>query len=444
MTDREPDTDLPPGFDVANRPGTAASRHQNERGMTRRRVLGLAGATAGAVAAGSVAGGAIVRQRDNRSRDTRSGVVPFYGAHQAGIATPAQDRLLFASFDLVTDRRTDLQDLLAEWTTAAARLTRGDTVGAQPASAEAPPVDTGEALDLAPAGLTLTFGFGPTVFSGPHGDRFGLAGRRPAALADLPAFAHDALDPARSGGDLCVQACGNDPVVCFHAIRNLTRIGRGAVVLRWSQEGFGRTSSTATNQVTARNLMGFKDGTANLRAGTRLFDDNVWVRATDDPGWMRNGSYLVTRRIRMLIENWDRSSLADQEQTIGRVRVSGAPLGGHAEFDPVNLEANDANGQRLIPARAHIAVANQDANKIHILRRGYNFTDGVDPRLGELDAGLFFIAYQRDPRRQFVPLQRKLAANDALNEYIKHVGSAVFAVPGGIRPGEHIAPRLFT
>ena len=213
--------------------------------------------------------------------------------------------------------------------------------------------------------------------------------------------------------------------------------------LRWSQEGFGRTSSTTKEQATPRNLLGFKDGTDNLRAGTAELEENVWAHAGDDPAWMVDGSYMVTRRIRNLIEIWDRSSLSEQERVIGRVRSTGAPLGGTDEFQPVDLAATDAAGQPLIEPDAHIALANQDALGIHILRRGYNFTDGLDPRVGQLDAGLFFIAYQRDPRSQFVPMQERLSKSDLLNEYIKHVGSAQFAVPPGVQPGGWWGQTLF-
>jgi deferrochelatase/peroxidase EfeB len=299
-------------------------------------------------------------------------------------------------------------------------------------------------LGLSAANLTLTFGFGPSLFvHAGDGDRYGLASRRPAALVDIPAFPGDLLDPARSGGDVCVQACGDDPQVLFHAIRNLTRIARGIAVVRWVQEGFGRTSSTTSSQVTPRNLMGFKDGTNNLRADHAGFASNVWATSGDGASWMVDGSYLVARRIRILVEIWDRSSLADQEATIGRHRDTGAPLGAVDEFAPIDLSATNPDGTHVTPVDAHIALANQDANAIHFLRRGYNFTDGVDATLGQLDAGLFFLAYQRDPRAQFIPMQDKLARIDALNEYIKHVGSAVFAVPPGIAPGGWIGETLF-
>jgi deferrochelatase/peroxidase EfeB len=320
----------------------------------------------------------------------------------------------------------------------------GEEVGGPSEDPAAPPDDTGEALGLGPARLTITFGFGPTLFSLNGHDRFGLASKRPVQLADLPPFPSDVLEPDRSGGDIAVQACADDPQVAFHAVRNLARIGRGTAVMRWSQLGFGRTSSTSRAQETPRNLMGFKDGTNNIKLEDEAaLAEHVWAGAHDEPAWMRGGSYLVARRIRMLIEVWDRASLGDQEATIGRTKTIGAPLGGHGEFDHVDLAARSRSGLPTIPADAHIRLAAPTENRgIRILRRGYSFTDGMDPRLGQLDAGLFFIAYQRDPRRQFVPLQRHLARTDALNEYITHTGSAVFACPPGVAPGDYIGGTL--
>jgi deferrochelatase/peroxidase EfeB len=212
--------------------------------------------------------------------------------------------------------------------------------------------------------------------------------------------------------------------------------------MRWSQLGFGRTASTSRGQDTPRNLMGMKDGTANIRAeDTDAMSRFVWVGG-EGPAWMRGGSYLVTRRIRMLLEVWDRSSLEDQERTIGRHKYSGAPLGAHPEFDPLDLDAGK-DGQPAIPVDAHVRLASAQVNDgERILRRGYSFTDGVDERLGELEAGLFFICFQRDPERQFVAIQRRLGSSDALNEYIKHVGSAVFAVPPGAPPGGYVGQTL--
>jgi deferrochelatase/peroxidase EfeB len=193
--------------------------------------------------------------------------------------------------------------------------------------------------------------------------------------------------------------------------------------------------------------MGFKDGTRNIKAEDASdMDDYVWVGAESDQPWMRGGSYVVTRRIRMHIEGWDRDFLQDQENVIGRTKVVGAPLGGRHEFDTPDFHAAGTDGTPVIPADAHIRLASHEQNGgLRILRRGYSFTDGTDPATGELDAGLFFICYQKDPRTQFVPLQRKLGTNDALNEYIEHTSSAVFACPPGVRAaGDYWASGLFT
>ncbi|GAA4087627.1 MULTISPECIES: iron uptake transporter deferrochelatase/peroxidase subunit [Actinomadura] len=395
--------------------------------VSRRALLGWGGAglALGVTASGGAAAAAIGLGGDEPDSGD---AVPFYGTHQAGIATPVQDRLHFAAFDVTTDDRQALISLLREWTRAAARMTAGEPVGegAVGGLPEAPPDDTGEALGLRPSRLTLTVGFGPTLFTKDGKDRFGLAARRPAALIDLPPFPGDALDPARGGGDLCVQACADDPQVAVHAIRNLARIGFGKVSVRWSQLGFGKTSSTTPDAHTPRNLMGFKDGTRNISGtDTAALDEHVWVRPQDGPAWMVGGSYLVARRIAMNIETWDRAPLKEQEDIFGRTKGEGAPYGARREHDEPDLNA--------MPADAHVRLAHPDSNGgARMLRRGYSYTDGTDG-LGRLDAGLFFLAYQRDIRRGFLPVQTRLARSDALNEYIRHVGSAVFAIPPGVR-----------
>lgn len=402
-------------------------------GVTRRRLLGAGAGTLGGVA---LAGGGYALGREQDDETLGPATVPFRGRHQAGIATEAQDRLHFAAFDLTLDTADDLRELLAEWTRAAARMTAGRPAPGPSHSQFAPPADTGEAFGLPASRLTVTFGLGPSVFERHGEDRFGLRGRMPRALRPIPLLPGDELAPERSDGDLCVQACADDPQVAFHAVRNLARLARGAAVMRWSQLGFGRTSTTTRSQSTPRNLMGLKDGTNNLRAeDTKALAKHVWVGA-EGPAWMRDGTYLVARRIRMLIETWDRASLKDQEDTIGRHKYSGAPLGGRDEFDPVNA--------RRLPVDSHVRLSDQRTTGQFLLRRGYSFTDGMDSRTGQLDAGLFFICFQRDPHRQFVPLQRRLGLNDALNEYIKHTGSALFAVPPGASRTGFVGERLFS
>ncbi|WP_326723553.1 iron uptake transporter deferrochelatase/peroxidase subunit [Streptomyces sp. NBC_00243] len=394
---------------------------------SRRSLIGWGGA--GLALGAAAAGGAVAMTRTGNDVDpaaAESGAaIAFHGANQAGIATPVQDRLHFAAFDVKTDDRAAFVQLLKDWTEAARRVTGGQAVGegAYGGLAEAPPDDTGEALGLKPSRLTLTIGFGPSLF-----EKFDLAGRRPEALVDLPKFAGDNLDRNRSDGDLCIQACADDPQVAVHAIRNLARIGFGKVVMRWSQLGFGKTSSTTPDAQTPRNLMGFKDGTRNI-AGTETdrLKKFVWVDEKDveeNSAWMNGGSYLVARRIRMNIETWDRTPLQEQEDIFGRDKGEGAPVGKAKERDEPFLKAMKPD--------AHVRLAHPDSNDgATLLRRGYSFTDGTDG-LGRLDAGLFFLAYQRDVRTGFIPVQRNLAI-DTLNEYIQHVGSAVFAIPPGVR-----------
>jgi deferrochelatase/peroxidase EfeB len=427
-------------------PGKGAGPGGSGPRLSRRQLLtsiGAGGAALG-LAGGAYTLGYELGQPPSPEPALATRAVPFYGERQAGIITPQQDRLHFAAFDVTAKKPVELVELLRVWTRAAARMCNGDPAVPGDPVPEAPPADSGEVVGLPPARLTITFGFGPSLFGRPgSGDRFGIAKHRPAELDDLPPLPGDQLDPARSGGDIGVQACADDPQVAFHAIRNLARIGRGSVVLRWSQLGFGRTSATSNLQETPRNLQGFKDGTNNLKAEhVDLLNEHVWVPRDAAEEWMRGGTYMVVRRIRMLIEVWDRATLHDQEETIGRQRASGAPLGGKDEFDVVDFTARRPDGKPVIPANSHVRLAAPDINGgAMLLRRGYSFTDSLD-RLGQLDAGLFFICFQRDPRRQFVAIQRNLGARDALNEYISHTGSGLFACPGGIRPGSYVGEPL--
>jgi deferrochelatase/peroxidase EfeB len=407
--------------------------------FSRRTLLGWTGA--GAAVAGAGLAGYAVGSDATPASAPPDDVVAFRGPYQAGITTPAQDHLYFTALDLTSTSRADVQRTLAEWTEAAERMTSGREVtenGALPANPQVVPPDTGEALDLPAASLTVTVGFGPSFF-----DKLGLADRRPAGHADLPAFARDRLDPARTGGDLCIQACANDPQVAVHAVRNLVRIGFGTTSVRWAQLGYGRTSSTSENQPTARNLFGFKDGTRNLKAEEPgLLDEHVWVQRGDGPDWMTGGTYLVARRIRMHLETWDRASLGEQEAIIGRAKGNGAPLGGVAESDPPDFQAVDANGTPLIPHNSHVRLASAEShNGAQMLRRSFNFVDGVDGR-GHLDAGLFFVCFVRNLQTQFVPVQRTLSADDRMMDYLEHTGSAVFACPPGLRDGEYWGQRL--
>ncbi|OBI04559.1 iron uptake transporter deferrochelatase/peroxidase subunit [Mycobacterium scrofulaceum] len=414
--------------------------------VSRRRVLGgaaLAGLTGAAgaglagyaLAAGRDGGGAVGGGDDDV--DLRRSY-PFYGQpHQGGIATPPQRYAMFMSFSLAAGvRRTDLHTLLARWSAAAAILQQGKPVGTvQPRVDVQPPVDTGEAFGLSPAGLTVTIGLGPSIF----GDRFGLARRRPAVFTDLPPLNGDNLDPRLRGGDLSVQACADDPQVCYHAVRNLARLARDIVSPSWAVLGFGRASA-GPGQHTPRNLLGFKDGTRNVTTDAE-YDRFVWVRDSDQP-WMTGGTYQVVRKIRMLLETWDVDRIGNQQRIFGRTKEEGAPLSGGGEFDAPDFAAKGADGSPLIDPMSHVALAARENNDgIMIRRRSYNYTDGLDAN-GQLNAGLLFVSYQKDPQ-DFIRLQNRLGAHDLLNEYVRHIGSAIFAVPPAPAEGHYIGQSLF-
>jgi deferrochelatase/peroxidase EfeB len=415
-----------------------------QRGLTRRHLLAAGGGALGLVAAAGA--GYAVGDASGATPDasSRFELVPFEGEWQAGIATPAQARLVFGSFDFLGADARELRELLRSWTDAARLMTAGQPVGTPAGELLLPPEDTGEALGLPPSRLTITIGLGSELFERDGEDRLGLRTHMPTGLRPLGPLPGDQLDPARSGGDLCVQACADDPQVAFHAVRNLLRIGRGQVELRWLQLGFDANTATTTAGDTPRNLMGFKDGTNNIKVDEAdRMDRFVWLDRSEPQAWMRGGTFLVARRIRMLIETWDHSPLREQQTVIGRYKVSGAPLTGRREHDTPDLDAKGIHGQPAIPLDAHIRLAAPKDNKgATILRRGYAYTDGIDPRTGLLDAGLFFISFQRDPATQFAAIQRKLGTMDALTEYIQHTGSGLFAVPPGVRSGGYVGAGL--
>ncbi len=426
-----------PDADPDEQPSDADTR---PTGTSRRSILGAVGLGAAGVAIGGIGG---VAHGQHRER-TRAAQAPgpadltyaFNGEHQAGIVTPAQDRMHFAAFDLADDvDLDDLIELMQDWTKAARRLVLGGEVSARGAFGGGelfPPDDTGEAYGLGPCGLTITFGFGRGVFEDADGkDRFGLREHLPEEFTELPVMVNDFMDNARSDGDLCIQACANDPQVAVHAIRNLTRIAVRKAAIRWSQLGFGRTSSTTADQATPRNLFGQKDGTMNLKAEeTEALAEHVWISEEQGPAWAVGGSYLVARRINMTIEVWDTLQLGEQERVTGRNKHEGAPLSGGTEFDQPDFTKTDARGRPLIDERSHVFRVHPDNNDgIRMLRRGYNFVDGNDAQ-GRLDAGLFFIAFINDPAR-FAKVHTNMARDDLFVEYLKTTGSAVFITPPG-------------
>jgi deferrochelatase/peroxidase EfeB len=379
---------------------------------------------------------------------------PFYGPHQAGIATPQQTQCYLMALDLVTRKRADVVAMLQAWTAAAARMTAGQTAEPLGRDLSVPAADGGSALEMSSARLTLTFGFGPGLFVQNGVDRYGLAAQRPAALVDLPRFNGDQLDPKRTGGDILVQACADDPQAAFHAVRELVRLSYGNAQPRWAQSGF---LADAPAGETPRNLMGFKDGTQNPGGGLTpdmpgRFGDVVWAGA-EAPVWMRGGSYLVARRIRISLEHWDRTEVDFQEQVIGRRKLSGAPLGKSGEFEPLGLDRLDGDGNPVIPQNAHVRLGAAASNGgAEMLRRGYAYNDGLSftaerwpPwRQGMMyDAGLLFLAFQRDPRTGFVQVFEPMSKLDALNQFVTHTGSGLFACPPGIAPGQYVGQGLF-
>jgi deferrochelatase/peroxidase EfeB len=382
--------------------------------------------------------------------DGRSQIEPFWGPHQGGITTLMQSHTYAAALDLISTKREDVIRLLRAWTSAAARMSCGQTAQATGRDVAQPAPDSGEALGLPAARLTLTFGFGAGLFVKDGKDRFSLEAQRPQAFVDLPRFNGDELIETRTGGDLSVQACADDPQIAFHAVRHLARLAYGVAQMRWAQTGF--ISGVGPNQ-TPRNLMGFKDGTSNPAINDpTAMERFVWVGG-EGPDWMRGGSYVVWRRIRIALEHWDRMPLDFQEQTFGRHKYSGSPLGLEGEFDPLDLNAVDRDGNPIIPESAHVRLAAAASNEgAQILRRPYSYNDGVNfiterwpPwRQGmEYDAGLFFVCYQRDPRTGFIKIFDKLAKFDMLNQFVTHTGGGLFACPGGIAQGEFVGQRLF-
>lgn len=375
---------------------------------------------------------------------------PFWGKHQAGIATPMQRNSAFMAFDLVTEKREDVIALLRAWTDAAAILTHGPAQADPHADPEKVPADGGDTLGLPAARLTITFGFGPGLFEKDGVDRYGLAKQRPAALADLPRFTGDQLVAERSGGDLSIQACADDPQVAEHALRRLVGLIYGAAVIRWAQNGYSGGFKAGE---TPRNQMGFKDGTMNISTrDAAAMQQFVWA-GDEGPAWMRDGSYMVIRPIRIALEHWDRMKLGFQEQTVGRHKVSGAPLGKQHEFEALDLDATGKDGMPLLAENSHARMAAPATNDgAQILRRAYAYDNGVT-RIAErwppwrqamtFDAGLLFQCYQRDPRTGFTKIFENMAKFDMLNQFTTHVGSGLFACPPGAKPGEYIGQQLF-
>ena len=393
-----------------------------EKKMDRREFLKKAGIGGAGLALGLSGASAFFANKDQGSKNIADGQeeISFYGKHQAGITTPMQKNIYFVVLDLRTTDKNELIQLFKDWTDYSQKLVNGELVKKDGSNALLPPSDTGETVGLNPYRLTLTFGVSASFLT-----KLGLEKKRPKLFRDLPAFPKEQLREQYTGGDIVIQACADDEQVAFHAVRNLIRKGRNKVTMKWSQSGF---AAIGDRMETPRNLFGFKDGTANVTS-EKDFNKVVWADSQD---WMNNGSYMAVRRIIMHLETWDRTNLQEQENTFGRYKESGAPFGKKNEFDEVDLS--------LLPVDSHVRLAKEV--DLPILRRSYSYSDGIDPKTGQFDAGLLFIAFQKDPDR-FVKIQTNLGADDKMNEYVTHIGSGLFACFGGVKEGGYIGQDLF-
>lgn len=393
-----------------------------EKKMDRREFLKKAGIGGAGLALGLSGASAFFANKEQGSKKIADGQeeISFYGKHQAGITTPMQKNIYFVVLDLRTTDKNELIQLFKDWTDYSQKLVNGELVKKDGSNALLPPSDTGETVGLNPYRLTLTFGVSASFLT-----KLGLEKKRPKLFRDLPAFPKEQLREQYTGGDIVIQACADDEQVAFHAVRNLIRKGRNKVTMKWSQSGF---AAIGDRMETPRNLFGFKDGTANVTT-EKDFDKVVWADSQD---WMKNGSYMAVRRIIMHLETWDRTNLQEQENTFGRYKESGAPFGKKNEFDEVDLS--------LLPVDSHVRLAKEV--DLPILRRSYSYSDGIDPKTGQFDAGLLFIAFQKDPDR-FVKIQTNLGADDKMNEYVTHIGSGLFACFGGVKEGGYIGQDLF-
>jgi deferrochelatase/peroxidase EfeB len=409
----------------------------------REMLLGLGKAGGAAVVGGLVGRSSIPEARADgvpgiAGDDDLLSVVPFHGVHQAGVATPRPQFALIVAFDVLATNRAELQQLFQTLTGRIAFLTRGGP--AATADPKFPPPESGLlGATVLPGRLTMTVGLGASLFD----QRFGLSGMKPRQLKRMPSFPNDALESDYAHGDLLIQICSDSEAVNIHALREIIKHTPSSLSVRWTLDGF--LPGASQRQETERNLLGFKDGTANpLSSDEALMKNLVWVqKGSGEPDWAAGGTYQVVRIIRNFVERWDRTPLQEQEAIIGRDKASGAPLGLANEHDVPDY-ARDPEG-KVMRLDAHIRLANprtaETASSI-ILRRPYNYSRGVT-RAGQLDMGLLFVCFQSDLEKGFIAVQQRLNG-EPLEEYIKPVGGGFFFVlPGVQAESGYLGEELF-
>ena len=401
-----------------------------EKKISRRDFLKKAGIAGAGVAIGASGASGILAKMINGTSGQLIGneEISFYGEHQSGIATPVQKNVYFAVLDLRSIELEEIKQMFKDWTDYTEKLMSGELVAPELKNHLLPPADTGETVGLNPYRLTVTFGISPTFL-----DKLKLDSKKLPEFKDLPHFPRDQIKDKYKGGDICIQACADDAQVAFHAVRNLVRKGRSLIDLKWKQSGF---LPIGNGKETPRNLFGFKDGTENPK-NENDFKNVVWY---DKNNWLKNGTYLIVRRIQMHLETWDRTNLQEQENTFGRYKESGAPFGEKDEFATIDIEKKGSDGKPIIPIDSHVYLAKKAGTKI--CRRAFSYSNGIDEISGQFDAGLLFLCFQKDPE-QFIKIQNSLGNEDKLNEYITHVGTGIFACFGGVKKGEYIGQKLF-
>lgn len=406
-----------------------APQHFTRRGLLTAGGAAVVGAASGAVIMRAVSDDASTSAEAPRPAVAngvdRSKTYAFHGAHQAGVETPAQMYSTFLGLNLREKSAQKGEAVLRILTDDADRMMRGE-----PAL-----IDSDPDLALNPAGLTVTVGLGRNFFTAVARENL-----IPGQFPEIPAFSTDALDPYWNSTDLLVYVGSDDPVTLAHAVRVLAKDLSTLCTVEWVQQGFGAAGPAHEGGLAGRNLMGQVDGTVNPQSNTVDFDRTVWIG--EEGGWASGGTVAVIRRIRMLMDDWDAIDRSAKELTIGRTLDTGAPLGGVAETDPLDLDARDSNGLPLIPGNAHVRVAHANSPEEMILRRPFNYDAGfVD---GKQDLGLIFAAYTKDPRKSFIPMQERIAANDAFNRWNTTIGSSTYVIVPGVQPGDYLGSALFS